>query len=258
MTDSPPPAAPTAPLDAGRDPVTGLRRMSKTAGVGMSDYAAISTLAVVALVLGLASPLVFFTVYLVLVPIAGVVVAAVAARKIATSNGTETGLPLALVGGLLSAGFLGWYAYSTVADGRRADADRARVAAVVEQFGADLKQDDFDAAYALFDARFQQQVDRDRFESVLKARQANPYYGQIQGVTLAGDGRFEDDPETSARVGQVFLRLALPPVAAPGATSRPAGDAPRYDTQAAVFREEDGQWRLLNIPEVFAPPQGQQ
>ena len=257
MTDvptTPPPAA-----DDRRDPVTGLRRMSKTAGVGMNDYAAVSTLAVVALVLGLASPLVFLGPLAMIVPLAGVVVAVAAVVAVRGSNGTQTGLPLAVVGGLLSAGLLGWYVTQTLATGRLDAGDQREVQALVAEFAEDVRAKDYAAAYGLFHERFREVVPPDRFESALVTRQENPFYGEFQDVTLSDVVRFETDPALGGRVAASLLVVELPPAPTPPGTTRPAEGPPeRYDRPAVTFREEGGQWRFLNVPDWFAPPEPRQ
>src|SRR2546429_5411940 len=93
-TSEPKPA--DAPIDD--DPLARLHKMSTTAGVASQQYVAINNAAVIAALLGVASALALLTPTLLIVPLAGVVVAIVSWRQISNSNGTETGKPLALLG----------------------------------------------------------------------------------------------------------------------------------------------------------------
>lgn len=258
MTQSPPPVPDLPPaVAADRDPVTGLRRMSRTAGVGLHDYAAINTLAVIALVLGPASLLVFFGSFLLIVPIVGVACAALAVRQIRRSSGTETGLPLALIGGALSAGLLAWAVGSGVIESGRNAADRAQIESVAADLAAALSAGDYDAAYALFHERFQENVPRDRFESALAARQSSPYHGTIAGLRLSEVMRFERESSEAGRIGQGTLMIDLPPLPGdPGATRPAVAPPPRTDRQTVVFREQGGAWKILNVGDWFAPPPG--
>ena len=72
------------------------------------QYAPISKAALGALALGLASPLILVTPLLLLVPLAGIAVAAVALRRIATSEGQLSGYWPATIGLCLATLFLGW------------------------------------------------------------------------------------------------------------------------------------------------------
>jgi hypothetical protein len=74
----------------------------------LAGYVAISRLAVAALALGLASPLILVSPLLVVVPLAGVAVATVALIGIAASDGQLKGHWLATLGLCLATLFLGW------------------------------------------------------------------------------------------------------------------------------------------------------
>src|SRR5579859_5091705 len=84
-----------------------LYKMSATAGVATTDYAAINSMAIVALILGVASVLALAWDVLLVIPLAGLVCALIAFRQIAGSNGTQAGKGLALAALLLALGFGG-------------------------------------------------------------------------------------------------------------------------------------------------------
>ena len=218
--------------------------MSRTAGLGMHDYAAVNTLAVVALALGLAGWLVVFGPLMLLVPIAGLLCAALAFRQVRGSNGTQTGLLLAILGGLLSAGFIGYAVVSQVAEASREKADGAEIRADVAKLGGEVAAGDYDAAYARFHPRFQEQFPRDAFEQTLRSVQANEFYGKISAIRAGDVLRFEDDPTSDRRTGYGQLLVTL---------KSKAGEEFTFPFTATFWRDGDA-WKVLSIPEWFVPP----
>src|SRR5436309_9385705 len=103
MTDLKPDAnlAAAAP-DNGDDPLSHLHKMSTTAGLGSTDYVAVNGIAVTTIFMGLASSLALLDITLLAIPVATVVLAIVALRQIANSNGTQTGRALAWGGMVLA------------------------------------------------------------------------------------------------------------------------------------------------------------
>src|SRR4051794_6725127 len=86
----------------GDDPLSHLHKMSTTAGLGSTDYVAVNGVAVATIFMGLASSLALLDVTLLAIPLVTVVLAIIALRQIANSNGTQTGRLLAW-GGLVLA-----------------------------------------------------------------------------------------------------------------------------------------------------------
>ena len=87
------------------DALSGLRKMSTTAGVGTGDYVAINTLAIASTLLGLGSmivPLLSDLDLLQIIPLAAIITAVVAWRQIQRSNGTQSGKGLAAAGIVLA------------------------------------------------------------------------------------------------------------------------------------------------------------
>jgi len=74
----------------------------------LADYSTVSRPAILAVFLGLASPLVLVSPLLVVVPLAAVAVAAVALRQIATSGGQFSGRWPVTIGLCLATMFMGW------------------------------------------------------------------------------------------------------------------------------------------------------
>ena len=96
----------TTDPDATPDPLGKLYHMSTTAGVGAGiDYVAVNTIAVWAMILGLASSLAMVDPYLLIILLVAIVFSVVALRQINNSNGTQTGRWLAWFGMALAVGF---------------------------------------------------------------------------------------------------------------------------------------------------------
>src|SRR5690348_12044880 len=88
-----------------------LHKMSTTAGLGSTDYVAVNTPAVIALILGLASAAVLIDPIFFVVPLAGLICSIMAISQIRRSNGTQTGLGLAALALLLTFGFSAFVGY---------------------------------------------------------------------------------------------------------------------------------------------------
>ena len=154
------------------DQLASLKKMSTTAGMGSQEYVAVNPLAVAALLLGVASLLVFVHDVLLLIPLAGVVCAIIAWRQIRNSNGTQTGRLMALAGLVLCAGHRRLQArlegHRRVVEPRRQGRDRR----LVSQLGEHLSHEEYQAAYGLFTPRFQQRVSQQRFTARLQGHAA--------------------------------------------------------------------------------------
>src|SRR3954452_11695166 len=87
------------------DPLSSLYKMSRTAGLGTTEYVAINGAAVTAAILGLASALAIMADVLLVIPLVGIIFAIVALRQISHSSGTQGGRALAWAGLVLSLAF---------------------------------------------------------------------------------------------------------------------------------------------------------
>src|SRR5205814_1319832 len=106
---------------------------------------------VFAMLLGIGSLLCLFQeAILLVIPLVGVVVAIVALRHIAHSNGTQTGKGLAITGLILSLSFGGFAVARMATERARTSRDRAAIDQLIRQLSDDVKSGNFDAAYALF------------------------------------------------------------------------------------------------------------
>ncbi len=241
----PPTDRPAAPQDAdGPDPLTHLHKMSTTAGLGSTDYVAINAPAVLAVIIGLASALAVLEPILLIVPIAGVICAAVALYQIGKSAGTQTGRGLAILGLLLSLGFAAYVGYLSVDKMRTERTDRAAIEVIIAQFTDHVQKGEVKQAYALFSPRFQERVLEPEFTDRLKYVQSSTW-GNLETITTNGRYDFNSDPTTGVRIAQAILQMKL-------------DRSPEPSRLEAVFRLVGGEWKFENIPAVFpAPQQGQ-
>src|SRR5271155_3285734 len=96
------PTMPGMPSSSDGDPLLHLHKMSTTAGLGSQDYVAVNVTSVVAVLFGLASLLAIASPVLLVFPIVGVALSLIALRQVRNSNGTQTGIALAVLGLVLS------------------------------------------------------------------------------------------------------------------------------------------------------------
>jgi hypothetical protein len=234
---SAPPAA-SAPAAAaeptGDDPLAKLHKMSTTAGVASQQYVAINTAAVVASLLGVASALALLSPLLLIIPAAGTVVACVAWRHIAGSNGTETGKSLAAVGLLLSLLLGGGIFGKEMADRVRARGDARQMQAIADQLTQRLKARDYDAAYGMFTTPFRQRVSLNQFKPRWESVQQS---GPLQSLTWNGVlPAYESLEGGQSMAGIISVAVSF---------------ADREGRFTFVFRKSGEAWQLDNIPELF-------
>jgi len=234
------PPRPTTP-DAGIDPVTGLHRMSKTAGVGLQDYAEVSPFAIWSMVLGLASWLVFFGPVLYVVPALAFTFGVVAVVRILRSNGTQTGLLPALLGIVLSMGLSGLSGYQWLQTHRTETADRAQLAKLVSKLNAAVVGGAYADGYELFDATFRSRVSREAFVERFSALQSSPVYGRITKIDWNGIVLFEVAQGSGIRMAVTKLLITIE-----------SGGQSGIDRQSIQFSRTPEGWRIRDIP-VFFP-----
>jgi hypothetical protein len=213
--------------------------MSTTAGIGYGqEYVAVNPVAVTALLLGLASLLVFLHDVLLLIPLAGIVCAIIAWRQISNSNGTQTGRLMA-IGGLvlclcLGGGRLLWQ----VAAGWANSADKEQIRQSISELGGHLQREDFAAGYAMFTPRFKDRVSGQRFAEKFKEIHSHPNTGGIKGLEWNGRVEFEDDRQTNTRLAYAMAFFSFQK---PGEPSR----------QTVVLLKEGDRWLLDDLPAIF-------
>lgn len=238
-----------APLTPSTDPelghLAGLHRMSRTAGLGSSEYTAVNTVAVVAVIVAAASALALVTPFFLLLAVLGVLLAVVAIVQIRKSNGTQTGLPLALVALLLSGVFSGVSGYKYFSAIAQEQADVRQIDDLVGQFGKLIAEGKSAEAYKLTDARFQEQVPLPQFQNLFDDQLAHaPGLGALQGIRTNKLFVIESDPESGLRmaVGNGYLDTK----------GRSGEQAIKTEMR---FRNSADQWRVFSMPTLFPPKQ---
>ncbi len=232
--------SPSAPVDAGPpgDPLSHLHKMSTTAGLGSTEYVAVNTTAIFAVIMGLASALTLFDVTAFLViPLVGIIGAVIALRQIGRSNGTQTGRGLSVLALLLCLGFGGVVFGRTVAAHRQEVHDKAELNEKIASLGKDVLGGDYHAAYAMFDQRFQKRVPEADFTNTMKMLRANAVYGKLQSLSWKHLAQFRTDDSTGARMAAVALIMEF--------------DRAGEVRQSALFNRIDGHWEFSDIPSLF-------
>jgi hypothetical protein len=221
------------------DALAQLYRMSRTAGLGAQEYVAVNTPAVASTVFGLASFVVLFDRILLVVPLAGVVLGLMAIRQIRNSNGTQTGLGLAILGIVLSLGLGAYKFYHEAAEAARVRADEKQISAQIEKLGSFLASQDYDSAYALFSPKFQKRVSLEKFKDMWERARAAPFYGPIRSAKWNGRLDFNRDQATGAEVATGMMILQV---------ERKSGEP---DRRGIVFAKGPQGWQVDDIPEFF-------
>src|SRR6476620_7587606 len=121
------------------DPLSSLYKMSRTAGLGTTEYVAINGAAVTAAILGVASSLALMADILLVIPLVGLVFAIVAIRQISYSNGMQGGKLLAWGGLVLCLAFAGIVVGGEVKEQMGHRSDTEQIVGVLDQFSAAAK-----------------------------------------------------------------------------------------------------------------------
>lgn len=246
MADAPQTPSPSLnvpPAGESLDQLARLHRMSRTAGAGTSEYTAVNTLAVVALLIAVASALALVSSIFLLLALLGVVFAALAIHQIRSSNGTQTGLPLAILALVLSVGLTGVTGFRYVrAEQQKAD-DIRGIDDLAGRFGKLIADKKYAEAYALTDARFQEQVPLSDFESLFgEALASAPGFGPLVGVRTTKLFSIEADPDTGLRMAMGNALFD---------TQQKSGDgAIRTEMR---YRNTGEEWKVFAIPQFFPP-----
>ena len=248
MSDSPQtPVAPaaassaTAPAgDAGLDHLAHLHRMSRTAGLGSSEYAAVNVAAVVAVLIGAASALALVTPVFLFLPVLGTIIALVAIKQVRGSNGTQTGLGLAVLALALSFGLTAFTGVKALAAAARERVDVEQLDRLTVDFGKDLAEKRYADAYKRTDTRFQEMVTTERLEGLFTELEHAPAIGPLKGVSTPKLFNIEVDPETGLRM----------------ATSKATFETEKRTGPTALvtditYRHDGTGWHIYAIPQLF-------
>lgn len=231
------------------DPIASLHRMSTTAGVATSDYVAINSLAIVTLVLGVATVLAIAWMPLILVGLAGIVCGVMAIRQINRSNGTQTGKGLAMMGMLLSVVLAGSAVGLSWAKEAALNPDRQAINEMVARFGQLIAKRDYAGAYDLFDAEFK------TGSEVLRGYSLPEFEAMFKPLQEQDN---ETGPLIEARGNDMFSFLSLPDgtrLASTNVIFRFEKDVADPRTIARVQfdfrRQPDGTWKIMGIPQIL-------
>ena len=239
MADAP--QTPTVPR-TDLDRLGGLHRMSRTAGLGSSEYTAVNIAAVVAVIVGGASALALLSPVFLFLPVIGVIIAAVAVKQIYSSNGTQTGLPLAALAMVLSValtGFTGLKEYRAYAQVRD---DNVALDRLIMNFGKLVAEKKYGDAYAMTDERFKSSVPLAVFENRLSDMANAPTLGPTQGMRSTKLFGIDTDPETNLRMAVGYMLI----------DTQQLNGATAFRTEGR-FRYSKDQWRIFAIPQIFPP-----
>ena len=219
------------------DPLSKLHKMSTTAGVASQQYVAVNSTAVVAALLGVASGLTLFSTLLLVIPVAGLVMAIVAWRQIGDSNGTETGKPVAALGLLLSLLIGGGVLAKELTESARNRANARLMDDTATKLCDAIKANQFTAAYDLFSANFRARIAFPQFEARLRAMQAPRGNGRIRTMKWNGVTPVYEKYSGGAEVYGVISAVVV----------FDAGEG-RF---TFVYRKVDAGWQLDNVVEMF-------
>jgi hypothetical protein len=216
-----------------------LYKMSPTAGVATTDYAAINSVSIVAFLLGLAGVLSLFAPILLIVPAIGLLLGIIALIQIRDSNRTQTGSGFAVLGVVLALAFGGFVVGKDFISWRHKRADEAQISVLVTKIGDDLAAARYDKAYALFSERFRGRVSSENFVHTMTGFNGIPRLGGMKGFRWNGEDMvFESNPDTGDQTvtAMVFLNFE---------------NAPDPQRENMIFVREGGNWVIEDIPQMF-------
>jgi hypothetical protein len=239
--DNPSPQPQTGAVAAG-DPLSGLYRMSRTAGLASSDYQAVNAPSVVSFLSGLLSFIASFELVLLVVPLTALVLGVIAIKQIRGSNGTQTGLPLAVLGIVAALALGGWAGSGKAREAARTREDREELTQSIARLGELIAGEKFEDAYtSLFSKSFRDRVSLAEFSGVWRAMRMHPALGALKG--MSSNRLFNFEVEQGSQ-----LRLAIGQISLDYEKAIPA------DRPQIIFTRRDNRWLVEQIPSLFPPP----
>jgi hypothetical protein len=238
-----PPASAGSAAAVDDDALAHLHKMSGTGSAfGAAEYVAINPVAIVALILGVASALslVLRTASpLLVIPLGGIVCAVVAIVQVRRSNGTQAGAGFALIGLVLSVllggAVVGMQALAYVAT----RADNAKCAALVSRFGQMIAAEHYIQAYnTLMSDAFRRRVPERTFIAAMQQRQNIPGYGAVQSIEWNGQPmHFEPVGDSNTKDGYGLVHVKFKNLAEPA-------------RETVEFTDREGEWKIDNLVDV--------
>jgi hypothetical protein len=245
MTDVKPPQSETG-APAG-DPLARLHKMSTTAGLGTTEYVAVNGLAVVTLIMGVASSLSLMGYVLLAIPAVTIVLALMALHQIKDSNGTQTGKGLAILGLVLAVGFVAAVGGRAMLEIFRTRSDKQAINSLIEQFDQDIRAKKYDQAYGMFSAKFTSRIKPqnfiDRWKPLVEGTAEFSGLTDIKPIDLI---EFETNPDTGVKDGYAMPIMEFGPKVPPARFNWDFSQMP------------DGSWKIANVRQLFPEDQPQQ
>jgi hypothetical protein len=215
-----------------------LKKMSTTAGLGSGDYAAVSPVAIFALVASVLGLLVVVWEYLAALGVIGLICGIIALRQINRSNGTQTGRGLAWVAIVIGAGVTAWIAGSKILNEVRTRPHREQVLQLISSLDSACAKGDYRAAYQLFSPTFRDRVNEEEF---LRTLTGNPAFGSLVGVSWNNEIVYYDvgsaGPKAAVAGGLFRFRLV--------------SDTTRQPIEFS--RDDEGKWKIQDLSMMFPP-----
>ena len=231
---------------AAPDPLGNLYHMSATAGVGTQEYVAINPTAVTSLIMGLGSILVFLSSMLLVIPLAGLICGIIAAVQVRRSNGTQTGMGLAIGGILLSLCLGGGRAGYQLLRQFHTSSDEREIAQLMNTLGSEIHAGHYDQAYAMFGERFQNRVTRATFEETFKRFHTLADVGDLEWIEWNHQPMiFEEEPGNDVTIASAMGMFKFSANAV----------APR---SVVTFEKIDGKWQINGMEGLFPSKKQQQ
>jgi hypothetical protein len=243
MTDAPAQTPSQTPPTGEVDHLAALKKMSTTAGLGSGDYAAVSPLAVAAIIVSLLGTLSYFSEFLLVAPAAGVVLGWLGLRQIRQSNGTITGREWAFAGIGIGAAVIVVIGGLRVLASVQSRPDREAIAATLDGFDKAIAAGNADAAYDLTSPTFKSKIDPTTFRNQLDFLNKNPDFGRLSGAKWNGKVEFLNPQQTEGqRAAVVGVDLKY--------ENRPG----TYFIALTLTPQPDGKWYINHAGDLFPEP----
>jgi hypothetical protein len=223
---APPPVDPEGP-----DPLAKLHKMSRTAGLGSTEYVAVNGAAVATLILGVLSATALILGSLLLfIPVVAVIVGIVAIRQVNASAGTQTGKGLAILGMIIAALSVAMVGGRSYLHARQVRAEQDQIVNLVRTFGENLAKGDYDAAWNQMAPKITGEVKKQDFIDFWTRFQANA--GAVKEMKWNGYLDVQTETDTGAEVAHGVI-----------ITEYPQGS----DRKNTTFRKTDTGWKIEDM-----------
>ena len=236
---------------AAADPaIAPLFHMSRTAGVGLGDYAAVNVPAVIGLVLAVASVLAYIfadSTLPMLIPVAAVLVSTIAFVQISRSNGTQTGRGIAIAGVVIALA-LGGAAIARKARTAAAEREaRVELTDLIRQLSDANASRDAKPAWSLFHSSFHEQIAFDAF-----SRKFIDYADSFfQGKPI---GSYDLSPLAIFQTNNTGVPVAATALLGVNVAGQPPAGIPSRIERPVQFTREGDVWKIRDVPDFFIPP----